>query len=140
MLDTYGDSAGIPVVKTSRFWSVMITAGQYIYPRLTMMQEFAEKFKQSTEGIQLGSTLTYAAQNWGLFEFDCRLSHIDHRAFHAPFNYNAQHINQRVREQPQPGKVTREKPVGAWKSLPTRSSSAICATSERTGQLRWWRR
>eukprot|EP01043_Picozoa_sp_COSAG02_P014442 COSAG02_NODE_595_length_19813_cov_12.215380_20_plen_640_part_00 len=89
MLEEHGDDGGIPAVKSARFWSVMITMGQYMYPRLKYLQEFAQSQKARLSGTQLGNNLADMQDNFALFEFDCLLSAVDYAGFHSPFMYGA---------------------------------------------------
>eukprot|EP01049_Picozoa_sp_SAG25_P006344 SAG25_NODE_473_length_7639_cov_9.447082_6_plen_976_part_00 len=91
LLHTTGDATGIPVVKTSRFWSVIIVAGDYLYPRIEEVQKFREKYISTLKAKQLGKTLNYAAQNWDLLDFDWLTDAVMYHSFHQPFNYGAEH-------------------------------------------------
>ena len=85
----YGDTGSIPAVKSSRFWSVMIIMGDYLYPRITALVKFHEIMKDKLNGSQLGNNLKDLMEQLELFEFDCLLESVDRHGFHSPFTYRA---------------------------------------------------
>ena len=90
MLSNYGDDGGIPVVKSARFWSVMIVASDYLYTRFDYIFKFHEAHREVYKDKQIGKTLEYAALNKDLLEFDWLLNAVDYHGFHSPFNKSAQ--------------------------------------------------
>lgn len=85
----YGDTDSIPPVKSSRFWSVMIIMGDYLYPRITALCKFRETMKAKLANTQLGNNLEDLMEQLELFEFDCLLEAVDRHGFHSPFTYRA---------------------------------------------------
>eukprot|EP01047_Picozoa_sp_COSAG01_P059413 COSAG01_NODE_7130_length_3337_cov_2.203212_1_plen_864_part_00 len=90
----FADFAGMPVVKSSRFWSVQIVAADYLYPRMKALWEFADSTADMdrlghNDCKQMASTLAYAREHRELFEFDCLLLHVDYYGFQQPWNKNA---------------------------------------------------
>ena len=90
MLSKYGDDGGIPVVKSARFWSVMIVASDYLYTRFDYVFKFHQERREMYKDKQIGKTLEYAALNKDLLEFDWLLNAVDYHGFHSAFNKSAQ--------------------------------------------------
>ena len=85
LLRRYGDTGGLPVVKSARFWSVL-QAAEYFYLRQRYVWEFADTYKITKRDLQMGKTLEYARENRALNEFSWELQSIELGAFHRPFN------------------------------------------------------
>ena len=52
MCADYGDTGGIPPIKSARFWAAMIIGGDYLYKRIPFMFEYFDA-KDHSE-LQLG--------------------------------------------------------------------------------------
>ena len=85
----YEDTVGIPVVKSARFWSIMIVMGQYIYPRLSVLRAYRDEHCSRMRGSQFGNNLEDLMEHYETFEFHCLLEAVDYTGFHSPFNWGA---------------------------------------------------
>ena len=93
MRTCYEDTVGIPVVKSARFWSIMIVMGQYIYPRLSVLRAYHDEHRARMRGSQFGNNLEDLMEHYETFEFHCLLEAVDYTGFHSPFNYGAANRN-----------------------------------------------
>jgi hypothetical protein len=82
----YGDYGGIPVVKSARFWSVLITGAEYFLVRASYVWQFHQRTKAVFKRTQIGETLAYGYQSKELIEFDWVLMAVDYYGFHKPWN------------------------------------------------------
>jgi len=108
MRHNYGDYGGVPVVKSARFWSVLITGAEYFLPRAAYVWQFHERTMSVFKKTQIGETLAYGYESRELIQFDWMVMAVDYYGFHKQWNKRVADLSRTPDQQAAAAKETVE--------------------------------